>query len=83
MNTIMESIKKTARVIVVHEDNITSGFGGEIVSKIIDEGFEFLDAPVKRVASKDCPVPYAAELEDEILVQTSWIETAIKEIIEY
>ena len=83
MNTIMKSIKKTARVIVVHEDNITSGFGGEIVSKIIDEGFEFLDAPVKRVASKDCPVPYSEELEDEILVQTSWIETAIKEIIEY
>ena len=45
--------------------------------------FEFLDAPIKRVASKDYPVPYADELEKEILVQTSWIEKAIEEILEY
>ena len=48
-----------------------------------DIGFKYLDAPVKRVASKDVPIAYAPILEDEILVQTSWIENAIQEVIEF
>jgi 2-oxoisovalerate dehydrogenase E1 component len=83
MNTIMESIKKTNRVIVAHEDNMTNGFGAEIAAQIADHGFKYLDAPVKRVASKDVPIAYSPVLEDEILVQTSWIENAIKELIEF
>ena len=83
MNTIMESIKKTNRVIVAHEDNMTNGFGAEIAAQIADAGFKYLDAPVKRVASKDVPIAYSPVLEDEILVQTSWIENAIKELIEF
>ena len=83
MDSIVQSIKKTNRVLIVHEDNLTNGFGGEIASKIIENAFEYLDAPIKRVASKDFPVPYASELENEILVQTSWIKSAIKEMLEY
>ncbi|MBC8311430.1 MAG: dehydrogenase E1 component subunit alpha/beta [Candidatus Marinimicrobia bacterium] len=83
MDTIMESIKKTNRVIVAHEDNMTNGFGAEIAAQIADAGFKYLDAPVKRVASKDVPIAYAPVLEDEILVQTSWIEKAIQEIVEF
>ncbi len=83
MNTIINSIKKTNRVIVAHEDNLTNGFGAEIVARIGDEGFEYLDAPIKRVASKDSPIAYAETLENELLVQTSWIEDSIKSIIEY
>jgi 2-oxoisovalerate dehydrogenase E1 component len=83
MNTIMESSKKTNRVIVAHEDNMTNGFGAEIAAQIADAGFKYLDAPVKRVASKDVPIAYSPVLEDEILVQTSWIENAIKELIEF
>ncbi len=83
MKTILESVKKTSRVLVIHEDNLTNGFGGEIASQIADEGFEYLDAPVKRIASKDLPVAYAQELEDEILVQTDWIQDAILNITEY
>ena len=56
MDTILNSIQKTNRVIIAHEDNLTGGFGGEIAAKIADKGFEFLDAPVKRVASKDIPI---------------------------
>ena len=67
INTIINSIKKTNRVIIIHEDNITNGFGGEIAALIVDKGFEFLDAPIKRVASKDVPVAYSAILENEIL----------------
>ena len=83
MDTIINSIKKTNRVIVAHEDNLTNGFGAEIVARIGDEGFEYLDAPIKRVASKDSPIAYAEILENELLVQTSWIEDSIKSIIEY
>jgi len=83
IESILSSVKKTNRVIIAHEDNLTNGFGGEIASKIVENAFEFLDAPVKRVASKDYPVPYADELEKEILIQTSWIEDAIIEILEY
>ena len=83
LESILSSVKKTNRVIIAHEDNLTNGFGGEIASKIVENAFEFLDAPVKRVASKDYPVPYSDELEKEILIQTSWIEDAIIEILEY
>ena len=81
--SILNSVKKTNRLIVAHEDNITNGFGAEIVSIVADEAFEFLDAPIKRVASKDSPVAYSSILENEILVQTDWIIDAINEIMEF
>ena len=83
MDTILNSIQKTNRVIIAHEDNLTGGFGGEIAAKIADQGFEFLDAPVKRVASKDIPIAYAPDLEDEILVQTGWLVNVIEEVLAF
>ena len=83
IDTILDSIKKTNRVIVAHEDHLTSGFGAEISAQIADIGFEFLDAPVKRVASKDVHIAYSPNLENEILVQTDWIEEEIEEILKY
>ena len=83
IDTIINSIKKTNRVLVAHEDNVTNGFGAEIVSQITELGFEYLDAPIKRVASKDSPVAYSSVLETELLVQTSWLEIALKELIDY
>ncbi len=80
---IIKSIKKTSRLIVAHEDNLTGGFGAEIVSRISDFAFEYLDAPVKRVASKDSPIAYAQNLEDEILVQVDWIIDCINEVGNY
>ena len=81
--TILNSVKKTNRLIVAHEDSITNGFGAEIVSIVSDKSFEFLDAPIKRVASKDSPIAYSSILENEILVQTEWIINAIKETMEF
>jgi len=83
IETILTSIKKTNRLLIVHEDNMTNGFGAEIAAKISDIGFEYLDAPIKRVASLDCHVEYSPILEDVILVQTSWIESAVKDLLEY
>ena len=83
METILTSLQKTNRGIVVHEDNLTNGFGAEIAAKIGDEGFELLDAPIKRVASKDAPIAYSSVLEYELLVQTSWIASALQETANY
>ncbi len=83
LETVIESIKKTNRCIVVHEDMEFGGFGAEIIAKIIDFGFEYLDAPVTRVAAKNTPIPYAPPLENEILPQEEDIISGIKAVVEY
>ena len=81
--TIAAYTKKTSRVVVAHEDQLTCGFGAEIAARISDELFEYLDAPVKRVAALDCPVAYAPVLEEVILPGTSDVLKAIKALAEY
>ena len=81
--TIAAFTKKTSRVIVAHEDQLTCGFGAEIAARISDEFFEDLDAPVKRVASLDCPVAYAPILEEEILPGTKDVLQAIRALAAY
>jgi len=83
MKSIEKSIKKTGKVLVVYEDNLTNGPGAEISALIADRYFEWLDGPVRRVASKDCPVPYNWNLEEEILPQTKDIAEPLKELLEY
>jgi len=61
--TVMTSVKKTGRVVVLHEDSLTGGIGGELASRITEECFEYLDAPVTRCASLDTPIPFNAALE--------------------
>ena len=81
--TIAAFTKKTSRVIVAHEDQLTCGFGAEIAARISDELFEDLDAPVKRVAALDCPVAYAPVLEEEILPGTADVLQAIRTLAAY
>ena len=83
METILKSIQKTNRLLIIHEDNMTNGFGAEISARVVSEGFEFLDAPIKRIASVDAPIAYSSILENEILVQTKWIEDGIKEMLNF
>ena len=80
---IASLVRSTSKVIVAHEDTLTCGFGAEIAARIGDELFEFLDAPVKRVAALDCPVAYAPVLEERILPGTSDVLKAIKAQAEY
>lgn len=77
------SIKKTNRVIVAYEDWQSWGYGAEIAARIADELFEYLDAPVKRVAALDSFVPYAPELEDAVLPQTEDVLRAIETLAAY
>jgi 2-oxoisovalerate dehydrogenase E1 component len=82
-DTIALFTKKTSRVIVAHEDQLTAGFGAEIAARISDELFDFLDAPVRRVASLDCPVAYAPVLEDAILPGAADVLKAIQALARY
>jgi 2-oxoisovalerate dehydrogenase E1 component len=83
MDTIVASVKKTNKVIVAHEDSLSWGIGSEIAARIADETFEWLDGPVRRVASLDTWVAYSPELEDEILPQAENVLKAIEELHAY
>ncbi|HXW60443.1 MAG TPA: thiamine pyrophosphate-dependent enzyme, partial [Myxococcota bacterium] len=80
---IFTTVKKTGKVLVVHEDHLFSGIGGEISSVIMENCFMDLDAPVKRLAAKDIPIGFAKVLENAILPQPSDIRSAIVELLEY
>ena len=80
---IAESVKKTSRVIVAHEDPISYGYGAEIAARISDELFEYLDAPVRRVGATDTFVGYAPQLEDFILPQSEDVEKAVLKLLKY
>jgi 2-oxoisovalerate dehydrogenase E1 component len=80
---IERSVKKTNRVLVVYEDSLSWGYGAEIAARIADELFEHLDAPVRRVASLDCFVAYAPDVEDATLPQTEDVLKAIQDLAAY
>ena len=80
---IVASVKKTGRVLIAHEDTITGGFGGELAAFIADHCFQYLDAPVKRVAALDAPVPYSPPLENAVLPNEAKILAALEELAAY
>jgi 2-oxoisovalerate dehydrogenase E1 component len=83
MQTIADSVKKTNKVLIVHEDSLSWGIGSEIAARCADELFPWLDAPVKRVASLDTWVAYAPQVEDRILPQTEDVLKAIREMAKF
>ncbi|MGH9312566.1 MAG: alpha-ketoacid dehydrogenase subunit alpha/beta [Vicinamibacterales bacterium] len=80
---IAEAVRRTNRVIIAHEDQLTCGFGAELAARIAGDLFEYLDAPVRRVAALDTPVAYAPDLEEAILPQAADVLTAILETARY
>lgn len=81
--TIFNSVKKTGKVLIVHEDTLTAGFGAEIAALISDNCFQYLDGPVKRLAAHDTHIPYHPNLENFILPNKEKIKNAIKELLEF
>lgn len=81
--TILQSVKKTSKVLVAHEDTRFQGFGAEISAQIAEFAFEHLDAPVRRVGGEDTPIPFSPVLEEVCLPQTSWLLKALEELAAY
>ncbi len=79
--TVIESVKKTNRLVTVEEGWAYSGIGAEVAMRVIEEAFDWLDAPPVRVAGLDVPLPYAANLEKLALPQPDWVVDAVRKII--
>ena len=80
---IVRTVKKTNKVLVVHEDTRTGGLAGEITARINEQAFEWLDGPIMRVTAHDVPLPYAPTLEDYVLPQTDDIVKAVRWLARY
>jgi pyruvate dehydrogenase E1 component beta subunit len=80
IGTIIESVKKTNRVVVAEESHPFCGVGAEIASEITERAFDYLDAPVKRVSAADVPMPYAKKLEDRAIPGVDQIVAAVREV---
>ena len=80
---VLQSVSKTSKALVLHEDTQTGGFGGEIAATIAAEAFEELDAPIKRIAAPDTPVPFSPALEKAFIPQVDGVAKGIKELAEY
>jgi 2-oxoisovalerate dehydrogenase E1 component beta subunit len=82
-DAVLASVKKTSKVMVLHEDTRTGGFGAEIAATITEEAFEDLDAPVKRVTAPDTPVPFSPPLEKAYIPQVEDVVAGLRELAEY
>lgn len=80
---IVATVKKTNRLLIVHEDTRTGGIAGEITARVSESCFEWLDAPILRVTAADIPLPYSPALEDYVLPQTADIIRAVKRLASY
>jgi 2-oxoisovalerate dehydrogenase E1 component beta subunit len=80
---VLESVRKTSKVLVLHEDTHTGGFGAEIAATIAEEAFEDLDAPVRRLTAPDTPVPFSPPLEKAFIPQVEDVVSSLRELIQY
>jgi 2-oxoisovalerate dehydrogenase E1 component beta subunit len=82
--TILDSVKKTGKLAIVHEDNITGGVGAEVAALVAGEAFEFLDGPITRICGPDVPtMPFAQSLEDAYMPTPDKIADALRKLAAY
>jgi 2-oxoisovalerate dehydrogenase E1 component beta subunit len=82
--TVLGSVRKTGKVLIVHEDNRTGGVGAEIAAILAEEAFEYLDAPIRRLCGPDIPtMPFAPTLEEAYMPTTEKIVAALRELAAY
>ena len=79
--TILSSVKRTGRCVIVHEDNMTAGFGAEIAAVLAKEAFFYLDAPLERLAMPDIPVPHNLGLLEAVIPSVSLIKQTISDTL--
>jgi len=82
-DAVLSSVEKTSKALILHEDTLTGGFGAEIAATISEEAFESLDAPVRRIAAPDTPVPFSPPLEKAFIPQVEDVVAGLKELAEY
>jgi 2-oxoisovalerate dehydrogenase E1 component beta subunit len=80
---VLDAVQRLSKVLVLHEDTRTGGFGAEIAATIAEESFEHLDAPVKRIAAPDTPVPFSPPLEKAFIPQVDDVAAALRKLAEY
>jgi len=83
MATVLDSVRSTSRLLIVEENPYQGGWGGTVASIVADEGFELLDAPIRRVAAECVPLPFADALEDEVIPTVAKVTTALRSLLEY
>src|SRR5215472_12640768 len=83
MAAVLESVGRTSRLLIVEENPYQGGWGGTIASIVADEGFELLDAPIRRVAAASVPLPFADALEDEVIPTTAKVTAALQRLLAY
>lgn len=83
MTTVLESVARTSRLVTVEENPHQGGWGGTVVSLVVEEGFELLDAPVRRVASANVPLPFADVLENEVIPTVDKVVAAVRSVVGY
>jgi len=83
MATVLESVGRTSRLLIVEENPYQGGWGGTVASIVADEGFEYLDAPIRRLAAECVPLPFADALEDEVIPTTDKVTAALRRLLDY
>ena len=83
MATVLASVQRTSRLLIVEENPYQGGWGGTVASIVADEGFELLDAPIRRVAAACVPLPFADALEDEVIPTTEKVSAALRALLDY
>ena len=83
MATVLASVARTSRLLIVEENPYQGGWGGTVASIVADEGFTLLDAPVRRVAAACVPLPFADALEDQVIPTTGKVVTAVRDLARY
>jgi pyruvate/2-oxoglutarate/acetoin dehydrogenase E1 component len=83
MATVLSSVARTSRLLIVEENPYQGGWGGTVASIVADEGFELLDAPIRRVAAACVPLPFADALEDEVIPTTAKVTAALRTLLDY
>jgi pyruvate dehydrogenase E1 component beta subunit len=83
MATVLASVARTSRLLIVEENPYQGGWGGTVASIVADEGFQSLDAPVRRVTAACVPLPFADALEDQVIPTVDKVVTAVRKLAAY